>query len=122
MTFKKFDSKDILYNVLETNPEQLFEIYDSKVYRNKQTHIVGQFTSSVPNVPTGFVSLYELNVDRNITDTGLIYPFVTKDGSLVGTKTISAATFSSDFLYGDTISGSYPLSSSIKRNYYQFYR
>tara|TARA_R110000824_G_scaffold82764_1_gene207363 strand:- start:506 stop:1675 length:1170 start_codon:yes stop_codon:yes gene_type:complete len=119
MTFKKFDSKDILYNVLETNPEQLFEIYDSKVYRNKQTHIVGQFTSSVPNVPTGFVSLYELNVDRNITDTGLIYPFVTKDGSLVGTKTISAATFSSDFLYGDTISGSYPLSSSIKRNYYQ---
>ncbi len=119
MTFKKFESKDILYNVLETNPEQLFEIYDAKIYRNKQTHIVGAFTSSVPNVPTGFVSLYELNVDRNVTDTGLIYPFVTKDGSLVGTKTISTSTFNSDFLYGDTISGSYPLSSSIKRNFYQ---
>ena len=119
MTFKKFESKDILYNVLETNPEQLFEIYDAKVYRNKQTHIVGAFTSSVPNVPTGFVSLYELNVDRNVTDTGLIFPFVTKDGSLVGTKTISTTTFNSDFLYGDVISGSYPLSSSIKRNYYQ---
>lgn len=119
MTFKKFESKDILYNVLETNPEQLFEIHDSKIYRNKQTQIVGQFTSSVPNVPTGFVSLYELNVDRNETDTGLIYPFVTKDGSLIGTKTISTTSFSSDFLYGDTISGSYPLSSSIKRDYYQ---
>lgn len=119
MTFKKFESKDILYNVLETNPEQLFEIHDSKVYRNKQTHIVGEFTSSVPNVPTGFVSLYELNVDRNETDTGLIYPFVTKDGSLVGTKTISTTSFNNDFLYGDTISGSYPLSSSIKRDYYQ---
>ena len=114
MTFKKFESKDILYNVLETNPEQLFEIHDSKIYRNKQTQIAGQFTSSVPNVPTGFVSLYELNVDRNETDTGLIYPFVTKDGSLIGTKTISTTSFSSDFLYGDTISGSYPLSSSIK--------
>lgn len=119
MTFKKFESKDILYNVLETNPEQLFEIHDSKIYRNKQTQIAGQFTSSVPNVPTGFVSLYELNIDRNETDTGLIYPFVTKDGSLIGTKTISTTSFSSDFLYGDTISGSYPLSSSIKRDYYQ---
>jgi hypothetical protein len=119
MTFKKFESKDILYNVLETNPEQIFEIYDAKVYRNKQTHIVGKFTSSVPNVPTGFVSLYEINVDRNETDTGLIYPFVTKDGSLVGTKTVSTTAFNSDFLYGDTISGSYPLSSSIKRNFYQ---
>jgi len=119
MTFKKFDSKDILYNVLETNPEQLFEIYDSKVYRNKQTHIVGKFTSSVPNVPTGFVSLYEINVDRNVTDTGLVYPFVTKDSSLIGTKTISTTSFNTDFLYGDTISGSYPLSSSIKRNFYQ---
>ncbi len=119
MTFKKLESKDILYNVLETNPEQLFEIHDSKVYRNKQTHIVGEFTSSVPNVPTGFVSLYELNVDRNETDTGLVYPFVTKDGSLVGTKTISTTSFNNDFLYGDTISGSYPLSSSIKRDYYQ---
>ena len=119
MTFKKFESKDILYNVLETNPEQIFEIYDAKVYRNKQTHIVCKFTSSVPNVPTGFVSLYELNVDRNETDTGLIYPFVTKDGSLVGTKTVSTTAFNSDFLYGDTISGSYPLSSSIKRNFYQ---
>ena len=119
MTFKKFESKDILYNVLETNPEQLFEIYDSKIYRNKQTHIVGQFTSSVPNVPTGFVSLYEINVDRNVTDTGLIYPFVTKDSSLVGTKTVSTTSFNTDFLYGDVISGSYPLSSSIKRDFYQ---
>jgi hypothetical protein len=119
MTFKKFESKDILYNVLETNPEQLFEIYDAKIYRNKQTHVVGEFTSSVPNVPTGFVSLFELNVDRNETDTGLIYPFVTKDGSLVGTKTISTTAFNTDFLYGDVISGSYPLSSSIKRDYYQ---
>ena len=119
MTFKKFDSKDILYNVLETNPEQIFEIYDAKVYRNKQSNIIGKFTSSVPNIPTGFVSLYEINVDRNVAETGLVYPFVTKDGSMLGTKTVSTTTFNTSFAYGDTISGSYPLSSSIKRNYYQ---
>ena len=118
MTFKKFESKDILYNVLETNPEQLFEIHDAKVYRNKQTHVVGQFTSSVPNVPTGFVSLFELNVDRNATDTGLIYPFVTKAGSLNGFGTISTENFNSDFLYGDQITGSYPLSASISSERY----
>jgi len=119
MTFKKFEDKDILYNVLETNPEQTFEIYDSNVYWNNQKQISGYFTASVPCVETGFVSLFEINVDRNETDTGLIYPFVTKGGSRIGTKTISTTTFNSDFLYGDTITGSYPLSSSIKRNFYQ---
>ena len=119
MSLKKFENKDILYNVLETNPEQSLEIYDSQIYLNNQREIAGQFTSSVPNVDTGFVSLFELNVDRNATDTGLIYPFVTKGGSLLGTKTISTTTFNSDFSYGDIISGSYPLSSSIKRDYYQ---
>ena len=119
MTLKQFKEKDILYNVLETNPEQTFEIYDAKVYLNNQKNISGQFTSSVPCVETGFISLYEINVDRNQNETGFIYPFVTKDGNLIAPKTISTTSFNSDFLFGDTISGSYPLSSSIKRNYYQ---
>jgi len=119
MTFKKFEEKDILYNVLETNPKQTFRIYNSKVYHNNQTIIVGEFANPVPMVPTGFVSLYEINVDRNEADTGLVYPFVTKDGSLIGPRTVSTTTFNSDFLFGDTITGSYPLSSSIKRDFYQ---
>ena len=101
------------------NPEQDLQIYDSKIYLNGQRNIPGQFTSSVPGVPTGYVSLFELNVDRTESDTGLIYPFVTKDGNLIGTKTISTTTFNSDFSYGDIITGSYPLSSSIKRDFYQ---
>ena len=119
MTFKKFENKDILYNVLETNPEQTFKIYDAKVYHNNQTVVTGAFTDVVPMVPTGFVSLYELNVDRNETETGLIFPFVTKDSSLIAPRTVSTTTFNSDFVYGDTISGSYPLSASLKRDFYQ---
>jgi len=45
MTFKKFEEKDILYNVLETNPKQTFKIYNSKVYHNNQTILVGEFTN-----------------------------------------------------------------------------
>ena len=119
MSLKKFESKDILYNVLETNPKQKIQIYDSKMYLNDQREISGSFTGSVPNVPTGFVSLFEVNVDRNKAETGLVYPFVTKDSNLVGTKTISTTSFNNDFLYGDVISGSYPLSSSIKRDFFQ---
>ncbi len=119
MSLKKFESKDILYNVLETNQKQKIQIYDSKMYLNDQRSLSGSFSDPVLDVPTGFVSLFELNVDRNESQTGLIYPFVTKGGNLIGTKTISTTTFNSDFSYGDVISGSYPLSSSIKRDFYQ---
>lgn len=42
-----------------------------------------------------------------------VYPFITKEGSLTSFKTISLSSFNSDFLYGDTITGSYPLSATI---------
>ena len=75
---------------------------------------------SVPNAPPGNISLYELNVDRTKSDTGLIYPFVIKNGTLSKFKTISTSDFNSDFLYGDTLTGSYPLTASISREYFSF--
>ena len=88
-----------------------------KVYYQNESEISGAFTGSVPCIPTGFKSLYEINVDRNATETGLVYPFVTKDGTLTSFNTISANSFNSDFAYGDILSGSYPLSASVSRNY-----
>ena len=75
---------------------------------------------SVPNAPPGNISLYELNVDRTESDTGLIYPFVVKNGTLSNFRTISTSEFfnSQTFLYGDTITGSYPLTASISREYF----
>ncbi len=99
MSLKKFESKDILYNVLETNPKRKIQIYNSKMYLNDQRDISGSFDVPVPAVHTGFVFLFEINVDRNESQTGLVYPFVTKDGNLIGTKTISTTTFNSDFSY-----------------------
>jgi hypothetical protein len=57
-----------------------------------------------------------MNVDR--PSDQLVYPFVTKQSTLTGFKTVSAESFHADFQYGDVIQGTYPLSSSISTNYY----
>ena len=118
MPYKKFEQNDRFNNVVRTYPKVKFDIYDSKLYYQNRSQISGAFTGSTPNVDTGFISLYELNVDRNETQTGLIYPFVTKQGTISNFKTVSTSEFNSDFVYGDVLSGSYPLSSSISREYF----
>ena len=60
MSFKKFEKKDILRNVIETHPNIRFDIYDSKLYYNNRTQLSGAFSEDVRNVPSGFISLYEL--------------------------------------------------------------
>jgi len=83
----------------------------------------------INQVPNGNISLYELNVDRdqrmndnllklNLEPTNLIYPFVTKAGSLTSFKTISTSEFNNDFIYGDTLTGSYPLAAGITKDRY----
>jgi len=119
MSFKKFNQNDIFHNVIETNPYVNIAIYDAKIYRQNRPQISGAFVDSVPNAPPGFISMYELNVDRTSGSTGLIYPFVTKDGTLSNFRTISTSEFNSDFAYGDTISSSFPLTASVSREYFQ---
>ena len=64
MPLYEFKRNDIFVNTLKTYPQIEFFVYGGKAYLNKQTPISGAFTSSVPNVPVGFVNLYEYNVDR----------------------------------------------------------
>ena len=94
-----FGPDDIVRNVIRSNPSTEFFIYQDEVFLNKYPLMSGAFTGSVPNVPNGFISLYEYNVDR--TDqptargggTGFIRPFVTKGGYLTSLKTISENEF-----------------------------
>jgi hypothetical protein len=116
MPLKKFGDDDIFNNTLRTAPKNQFDIYGGKVYYQNESEISGAFVESVPNIPTGFKSLYEINVDRNSSQTGLIYPFVTKNGTLSNFSTISTTTFNKQ-LFGEVLSGSYPLSSSVSRDY-----
>lgn len=127
MPFRKFGKYDLLYNQVKTFPESDFIIYDSRVYYNNfknEGNRSGQFGNLLA-VQQGFISLFELNVDRQI-DTGgsseppsgkSIYPFITKDGARIAFKTVSTSDFdsSAQFTHGDVIKSRYPLSSSIKR-------
>lgn len=130
MPIYKFRNGDIIYNRIKTYPKFGFFIYDGKIYLNSKSNMSGSFTTSTPNVPTGYVNLYEMNVDRvyantgrtifydDVRDTGLIYPFLTKDSSLSSFKTVSAGSFAT-FGYGTIMSSSYPMSASISRIWYQ---
>lgn len=115
MTLYRFDEKDKLVNYLNTKPKAQFFVYDSEVVYNKQYKESGSFTDPTTFSDNSEKNLYELNVDRNEK----IYPFVTKDSSRSFlSSVITKSEFNSDFDYGDDITGSYPLTSSIARDYY----
>jgi len=114
MLYYSFRPNDTFYNRIETHPYVQFYINDSKVYYNNKQNRAGQFASNEKMVPVGAISLYELNIDR--PSDSVIYPFITKGGSRTAFRTVSTTAFN-QFQYGDTISGSYPLSASISRDY-----
>jgi hypothetical protein len=118
VSFYKFGPNDIFHNVIKTYPQSKFFIHSGNVYYNNKTPVSGAHVSNVTLVSTGHISLYEMNVDR---PTGqLIYPFITKDSTVMAPKTVSSTNYynSSLFNFGDEISSSYPLSSSIVKNLY----
>ena len=117
MPYYEFGPDDIIYNTVKSNPRQHFIIYDGAIYYSDRPEIIGERSNSnVGGVPVGFANLYELNVDRPSSE--LIYPYITKGGSLTAFSTMSTTEFNSDFQFGDVLTGSYPLSASISREYY----
>lgn len=114
--FFKFKHNDIFYNQIKTHPNVNFKIYDGKVYYNNKSSESGSFVSNVGGISTGKIDLYENNVDRPLAQS--IYPFITKNGSLLSFKTVSTSDFNSDFLYGDIISSSYPLAAGLSVDRY----
>ena len=116
MSFYKFGPNDIFHNRIKTEPQQSFFVYRCRTFWNNQPQVPGANVDNAGNVPTGYVSLYELNIDRPAGQ--LIFPFITKEGSLTAFKTISTSNFNNDFAYGDMITGSYPLSASLSSSYF----
>tara|TARA_X000001388_G_scaffold77376_2_gene77934 strand:+ start:5330 stop:6511 length:1182 start_codon:yes stop_codon:yes gene_type:complete len=111
----EFKKEDVFRNTIKVHPNVQFFIYSGSVYYNNESQKTQNF-----HTPNGHINLYELNVNRNnvssSSDTQLIFPFVTKNGTFSSFSTISDSSFLQDFNYGDVISGSYPLTSSISVN------
>jgi hypothetical protein len=112
MAIFKFDKDDIFINTLEAYPEYSFYVVSGTVYIDNMPHK----NQTNPDVPDGWVSLYEINNDRPADQR--IYPFVTKDGTRDMVKTYDASTRNIDFVYGDQVTGSYDLKASIDVDYY----
>ena len=118
-----------MVNVLKTHPEYEVLIAANNVYINNRTEHFPLSSGAKlleRGIPQGHITLYELNVNREInTGTGdkpwlnakSIFPFVTKDGTGGSFKTVSTSKFSSDFNYGSVIKSKYPLSASFSKLY-----
>ena len=120
MPLYPFGPNDIFYNRVKTHPKVDFFLYDTKIYYNNIGVDLGSFHSQSLHIPPGYVSLHELNVDRNASASkALIYPFITKESGISAFKTVSTTNFNSGYLYGEEIEGSYPLSASLSFDLYK---
>ena len=127
-SYYKFKKNDKIVNCVTSYPYYKFSVYGAKVYLNDQASYSGSFTDEVGEVPSGFISLYEMNVDRDFSahtydpdsDAGVkskVFPFITKDSSLNSFGSVTKTDYN-QFVYGDILTGSYPLSASITREHF----
>jgi len=144
----KFEENDLLYSTITSNPTNRFYIYNNTASYNARIPLSGAFTGSILDIPSGYISLYELNVDRSGSDgiigTGLsdtADPFANAvinkfapetayagPNPLIrpflvkdGTRINFRTISTKDFNAGqpgDIISTTYPLSASISKEYY----
>jgi len=130
MSFYKFETNDIFYNRIKTYPEVSVVIYASQSFYQNEGYVAGAHTATSSHVPPGYINLYEINVDRSVhrnigsyysnanDERGLVFPFITKNGSLTSFRTATTSKFNTDFVQGDIIKGKYPLSASITSDYF----
>ena len=129
MAYYRFTRNDLFVNTLTLYPDVSFVVYNGASYYNNTPQFTGEFTSSIRLTTPGNISLYELNVDRtasdtgriigdaNIPDTGLVYPWIAKDGSRMNFRTSTSEQFAGTAV-GHPIKGVYPLTATIGRTFY----
>lgn len=116
MPFRKFSDTDIIRNTTIAYPKVEFFIYDSKVYYNNRPDQDGRF-SKVYSSEVGSINLYEYNIDKLDGSNEFIYPYITKQSAGASFKTVGKVSYSNEFVYGDRITSSYPMTASIVREY-----
>ena len=118
MPLKKFNPEEVVVNTVKAHPKSEFFIYNAQIFYNKRPQLTGAFNDYHNSVPTGHISLYEINMDKLSGSNNYIFPFIHKDSTLMAFSTISTTAFQAGFAYGDILTGSYPLSASVVREYY----
>ena len=121
MSYRKFGKNDILINTLKANPRSEFYIYSSSIYYNNRGAQEGKFATNVRMTDTGFVNLYEYNIDKLSGSNNYIYPYLSKDSTRVSlhmtASAVTAEEYATEFGFGARITGSYPQYASIRREF-----
>ncbi len=116
MTFYKFHDDDLFINTIEMYPEYSFYIQSGSIYADSVQNISGTNTSNILCVPDGHLSLYEYNIDRS---NSYIYPFLEKQGTKQGFKSLTQAEYNTQYGSSDVVTSSYKMSASLSRDYYE---
>jgi len=116
MPFRKFGDTDLIRNTVIAYPKVNFFIYDGKVYYNHRPDQQGKFDKVYSSEP-GSINLYEYNIDKLSGSNNFIYPYITKQSAGASFKTVGKVSYSNEFVYGDRITGSYPMTASISREF-----
>ena len=129
----EFSSDSIFRNSIKTAPQFTVAMFSGSMFINK-LRFSGLNSSSAevfigstqhpnsPQIPTGSISLFELNVgiarsaSHGQGQGSLIRPFIIKDGSNFSFKSVKRGDYN-EFDPGDIIYGKYPLTSSIVREF-----
>ena len=123
MAHVKIKPDEIFVNRIKTHPLKRFFIYDSEVYVDNNPNVSGENTTEL-SVPAGYISLYELNIDRASDKIYLFtdaprYKFADKRSfnRLVGLPHRSLSNPTNFVVSDPAITQSLPLSASISRIY-----
>ena len=116
MPFRKFGDTDLIRNTIVTHPKVNFFIFDGDVYYNNKPDQDGKF-AKVYSSEVGSINLYEYNIDKLAGSNEFIHPYITKQSAGASFKTVGKITYSNEFVYGDRVTGSYPMTASISREF-----
>jgi len=108
MSLYKFEPNDILFNRIETHPRVKFVLHTSSVIYNDKVNECG--------ITDGEISLGELSTLKGAGAD--VYQFITKGSSRIGWKTVGLSAFNNTYDFGDIMSSSLPMTSSIQNQYF----
>ena len=103
----RFGSEDKLSNTMTTDALYEVTMFSGSAYVNN-----ARYQGS--DVPTGSISLHEINVDRSGNGQALIYPYIIKGESFFTFNNVSTSTYNQT-LPGTIITGTYPMTASLQR-------
>lgn len=121
MSYKRFSSKDLIYNVLATYPKSVFSINRGKTTYQFERRHDGSYRDENNNlnkhkhVPQGFLSLHELNINK--PQNSLAYSFLIRSSNDEVLPGFASTEQLENTPIGTPMVAEYPMSSSISRIY-----